>query len=200
DLNPRVRRQRQMCIRDRYKPQAGSLLFDGQDIRQLNTMELRRSIAYVPQTVQMFHGTIAQNMRLNNGLASDKEIEVAAEKAGILDDILKLPDGFDTRLGDKSINKHPPGFIRAIAIARALVSDAKIILFDEPGASLDDDSDRQLMKQLEKLKGDRTVIMVSHRPSHIRLADKAVLLDKGAVQFIGEPKEVISMMMGQKSE
>ena len=56
------------------------------------------------------------------------------------------------------------------------------------------------MRQLEKLKGDRTVIMVSHRPSHIRLADKAVLLDKGAVQFIGEPKEVVSMMMGQKSE
>lgn len=183
-----------------YKPQAGSLLFDGQDIRQLNTMELRRSIAYVPQTVQMFHGTIAQNMRLNNGLASDKEIDIAAEKAGILDDILEFPEGFDTRLGDNSINKHPPGFIRAISIARALVSPAKIILFDEPGASLDDDSDRQFMTQLEKLKGDRTVIMVSHRPSHIRLADKAVLLDKGAVQFIGEPKEVISMMMGQKSE
>ena len=181
-----------------YKPQAGSLLFNGQDIRQLNTMELRRSIAYVPQTVQMFHGTIAQNMRLNNGLASDKEIEIAIEKAGILEDVLKLPDGFNTRLGDRSINKYPPGFIRAISIARALVSPAKIILFDEPGASLDDESDQQFMKQLEKLKGDRTVIMVSHRPSHIRLADKAVLLDKGAVQFMGEPKDVIAIMMGQK--
>ena len=103
-------------------------------------------------------------------------------------------------MGDQSINKYPPGFIRAISIARALVSPAKIILFDEPGASLDDESDKQFMQQLEKLKGDRTVIMVSHRPSHIRLADKAVLLDKGAVQFIGEPKDVISMMMGQKSE
>jgi len=182
-----------------YKPQAGSLLFNGQDIRQLNTMELRRSIAYVPQTVQIFHGTIAQNIRLNNGLASDTDLEVAAEKAGVLEDILKLPEGFNTRIGDNAINKFPPGFIRAIAITRALASSAKIILFDEPGASLDDESDARFMKQLETLKGDRTVIMVSHRPSHIRLADKAVLLDKGAVQFMGAPNEAISIMMGQKN-
>jgi len=182
-----------------YRPQAGSLLFNGQDIRQLNTMELRRSVAYVPQIVQMFHGTIAQNIRLNNGLATDADLEVAAEKAGVLNEILKLPDGFDTRIGDNAINKYPPGFIRAIAIARALASNAKIILFDEPGASLDDESDARFMKQLETLKGDRTVIMVSHRPSHIRLADKVVLLDKGAVQFTGAPDKAISIMMGQKN-
>jgi len=181
-----------------YRPQAGSLLFNGQDIRQLNTMELRRSIAYVPQTIQMFHGSIAQNIRLNNGLATDKDLHKAAEEAGVLEDILKLPEGFETRIGDKAVNKFPPGFIRAISIARALVSPAKIILFDEPGASLDDESDAVFMKQLKKLKGDRTVIMVSHRPSHIRLADKVVLLDKGAVQFMGEPDEAISMMIGNK--
>jgi ATP-binding cassette subfamily C protein/ATP-binding cassette subfamily C protein LapB len=181
-----------------YRPQAGSLLMDGQDIRQLNVMELRRSIAYVPQEVQMFHGTIAQNMRLNNGLASDKELEEAAEKAGVLEDIQKLPDGFNTRVGDGSVNKYPPGFLRAISIARALASPAKIVLLDEPGTSLDDESDRRLMKQIEQLKGNRTVIIVSHRPSHIRLADKAVLLDKGTVQFAGDPAEAISMMMGAK--
>lgn len=182
-----------------YKPQAGSLLMDGQDIRQLNAMELRRSIAYVPQEVQMFHGTIAQNMRLNNGLASEKDLEEAAEKAGVLEDIQKLPDGFNTRIGDGSINKYPPGFLRAISIARALVSPAKIILLDEPGTSLDDESDRRLMKQIEQLKGERTVIIVSHRPSHIRLADKAVLLDKGTVQFVGAPGEAVSMMMGVRN-
>jgi ATP-binding cassette subfamily C protein/ATP-binding cassette subfamily C protein LapB len=181
-----------------YKPQAGSLLMDDQDIRQLNVMELRRSIAYVPQEVQMFHGTIAQNMRLNNGLASDKELEEAAASAGALEDIQKLPDGFNTRIGDSSINKYPPGFLRAISIARALVSPAKIILLDEPGTSLDDESDRRLMKQIELLRGNRTVIIVSHRPSHIRLADKAVLLDKGTVQFAGAPEEAVSMMMGMK--
>ncbi|MEW5009278.1 MAG: peptidase domain-containing ABC transporter [Cycloclasticus sp.] len=180
-----------------YKPQAGTLLFNGQDIRQLNAMEMRRSIAYVPQVVQMFHGTIAQNIRLNNGLATDEEIEVATEKAGVLEDILNLPEGFNTKIGDTAANKYPPGFVRSIAIARALVSQAKIILFDEPGASLDDESDARFMRQLEKLKGDRTVVMVSHRPSHIRLADKVVLLDKGAVRFAGAPDEAISIMMGQ---
>jgi len=180
-----------------YRPQAGTLLFNGQDIRQLNAMEMRRSIAYVPQTVQMFHGSIAQNIRLNNGLATDEEVEAATEKAGVLEDILNLPEGFNTKMGDTAANKYPPGFVRSIAIARALVSQAKIILFDEPGASLDDESDAQLVRQLEKLKGDRTVVMVSHRPSHIRLADKVVLLDKGAVRFTGAPDEAISIMMGQ---
>lgn len=179
-----------------YKPQAGSLLMDDQDIRQLNVMELRRSIAYVPQEVQMFHGTIAQNMRLNNGLASDKDLEEAAEKAGVLEDILKLPDGFNTRIGDGSINKYPPGFLRAISIARALASPAQIVLLDEPGTSLDYESDVRLMKQIEQLKGNRTVILVSHRPSHIRLADRAVMLDKGTVCFSGDPKEAITIMMG----
>jgi len=183
-----------------YKPQAGSLLMNNQDIRQLNVMELRRSVAYVPQEVQMFHGTIAQNMRLNNGLASDADLEEAATNAGVLEDIMKMPDGFNSRIGDGSKNKYPPGFLRSIAIARALVSPAKIILLDEPGTSLDFESDQRLMKQISKLKGERTIIIVSHRPSHIRLADKAVMLDNGSVSFVGDPTEAISIMMSVKDE
>jgi len=183
-----------------YKPQAGSLLMNNQDIRQLNVMELRRSVAYVPQEVQMFHGTIAQNMRLNNGLASNDDLEKAADDAGVLEDIMKMPDGFNSRIGDGSKNKYPPGFLRSIAIARALVSPAKIILLDEPGTSLDFESDQRLMNQISKLKGERTIIIVSHRPSHIRLADKAVMLDKGTVSFTGDPEEAISIMMSVKDE
>jgi len=183
-----------------YKPQAGSLLMNNQDIRQLNVMELRRSVAYVPQEVQMFHGTIAQNMRLNNGLASNDDLEKAADDAGVLEDIMKMPDGFNSRIGDGSKNKHPPGFLRSIAIARALVSPAKIILLDEPGTSLDFESDQRLMKQISKLKGERTIIIVSHRPSHIRLADKAIMLDKGTISFTGDPAEAISIMMSVKDE
>lgn len=181
-----------------YKPQAGALYMDNLDIRQLNSMELRRSVAYVPQKIQMFHGTIAQNLRLNDGMSTDEELKEAARKAGVLDDIMALPDGFNTRISDGSVNKFPPGFMRALSIARALSSSAKIILFDEPGASLDDESDQLFMKQLEQLRGSCTVIMVSHRPSHIRLADKAVLIDQGSVQFVGAPKEAISIMMGTK--
>jgi ATP-binding cassette subfamily C protein/ATP-binding cassette subfamily C protein LapB len=181
-----------------YRPQAGALLLDGVDLRQLNAMELRRSIAYVPQEIKMFHGTIAQNMRLNNVLATDQMLTVAAEKAGILEDILQLPEGFDTRLGDKSLQRFPPGFMRSLSLARAFSSNAEVVLLDEPGASLDNESDSRLMRQLELLKGQHTVVMVSHRPSHVRLADKAVLLENGSVKFVGDPEQAIEMMMSEQ--
>jgi ATP-binding cassette subfamily C protein/ATP-binding cassette subfamily C protein LapB len=158
-------------------------------------MELRRSIAYVPQELKMFHGTIAQNMRLNNCMASDEELYAAAEKAGILRDILALPEGFNTRLGDKSMNRYPPGFTRSLSIARAFTSRAEVVLLDEPGASLDTASDARFMRQLESLKGKHTVVMVSHRPSHVRLADRAVLLDEGTVKHVGTPEAAIEIMM-----
>ena len=146
----------------------------------------------------MFHGTIAQNMRLNNVLATDQMLEIAAEKAGILEDILHLPDGFNTRLGDKSLQRFPPGFMRSLSIARAFSSNAEIVLLDEPGASLDNESDARLMRQLEVLKGEHTVVMVSHRPSHVRIADKAVWLESGSVKYVGAPDKAIQMMMSEQ--
>ncbi|BCG63757.1 MAG: ATP-binding cassette, subfamily C, bacterial LapB [Methyloprofundus sp.] len=178
-----------------YQPQGGALYLDNIDMRQLNVMDLRRSIAYVPQDTKMFHGTIAQNMRLANGLATDADLQSAAKKAGILEDILTLPDGFNTRLTDNASNKYPPGFLRSLSIARAFVSPTDIVLFDEPGASLDFASDTLFMQQLTALKGQCTMIMVSHRPSHIRLADKVILMQQGSVQFAGDPEQAISLLM-----
>jgi ATP-binding cassette subfamily C protein/ATP-binding cassette subfamily C protein LapB len=178
-----------------YVPQGGTIMIDGLDLRQLNIIELRRKIAYVPQQTQVFHGTIAQNMRLADGLATDEDLRSAAEKAGILTDILALPEGFDTRLTDNASEHYPPGFLRALSIARALVSNSRIILFDEPGASLDYPSDQRFIQQLKGLKRRRTVVMVSHRPSHIRLADKVILLERGMVKYIGEPEKAISILM-----
>ncbi|MCK5830878.1 MAG: ATP-binding cassette domain-containing protein, partial [Methylococcales bacterium] len=180
-----------------YKPQGGAIFFDNTDLRQLNIMELRRAIAYVPQDTKMFHGTIAQNMRLANGLATDKDLHIAAEKAGVINEILALKNGFNTRLSDNSTDKHPPGFLRSLSIARAFVSPANIVLFDEPGASLDYASDTRFMNQLKILKGQCTMIMVSHRPSHIRLADKVILLQQGNVQFAGSADKAISILMGK---
>ncbi len=178
-----------------YRPQAGSFSIDDLDIRQLNAMDLRRAISYVPQVTHMFHGTIAQNMRLNNILATDEDLHRAADEAGILDDILALPDGFNTRIGDNTDDHMPPGFMRALSMARAFVNPAQILLLDEPGASLDDESDQRLIKQLKKLKGKHTIIMVSHRPSHIRIADKAILMEHGTVQFAGDANTIIDMML-----
>ncbi len=178
-----------------YTPQGGAIFLDNIDMRQLNVMELRRSIAYVPQDTKMFYGTIAQNMRLANGLATDENLHTAATKAGVLDEILALPDGFNTRLTENATDKFPPGFLRSISIARAFVSNSNIVLFDEPGASLDYDSDTRFMNQLKALKGHCTMVMVSHRPSHIRLADKVILMNQGAIQFAGTADEAISILM-----
>ena len=178
-----------------YRAQGGSVTIDGVDIRQLNAMDLRRAIAYVPQELQMFHGTVAQNLRLNNMLASDADLVQAARYAGILDQILALENGFDTRIGDSTTEHLPPGFLRALSLARALVNTASIVLLDEPGASLDEEGDRKMIEQIKRMHGDRTVIMVSHRPSHIRLADKAVILDQGMVVFAGDPGEAVSLLL-----
>jgi len=178
-----------------YKPQAGSLKFDNMDIRQLNSMELRRSIAYIPQESKLFHGTIAQNLRLNNALASDEDLVLAAKQAGVLKQILALEEGFNTHIGDNFTERLPPGFLRSISMARAFISPATIFLLDEPGASLDDDADHNFMEQIKKIKGKRSIIMVSHRPSHIRLADKAVLLDQGIVQFVGPSDEAVKLLL-----
>ncbi len=182
-----------------YRPQAGSFSIDNLDIRQLNAMDLRRTISYVPQVTHMFYGSIAQNMRLNNILATDDDLRHAADDAGILDDILALPEGFDTRIGDNTKEHMPPGFLRALSMARAFVNPTKILLLDEPGASLDDESDQRLIKQLKKLKGKHTIIMVSHRPSHIRIADKAILMEHGTVQFTGDANTVIDIMLEKTS-
>ena len=178
-----------------YRPQAGSLTMDGVDIRQLNATQLRRSVSYVPQQVALFHGTIAQNLRLNNPLATDTDLESAAEEAGVLAEIRALPEGFETRVGDNRTDRFPPGFMSGIALARALLRDAPLLLLDEPGASIDEQSDRLLMSRLEGLRGRRTVVMVTHRPSHIRLASKAVYLEQGSVRYFGEPQKVLDILL-----
>ncbi len=180
-----------------YKPQGGTLSIDDLDIRQLNALDLRRAIAYVPQETRMFHGSITQNLRLNNVLATDDELRIAAENAGILDAIDALPEGFETRIGDSITDQFPPGFKRSLSMARAFVSPAQIVLFDEPGASLDDESDQQFMNQLQVLRKKKTILMVTHRPSHIRLTDKAIYLLNGSIAFAGTPDEVIKLMLEQ---
>ncbi len=180
-----------------YQPQAGFITLDDIDIRQLDPIDLRRHIAYVPQNVKMFHGTIAQNLRLNNPVATHDDLEKALDMAGILDEVKKLPAGLETRMGDNLTRQFPPGFIHGLALARALARPAKILLLDEPAASLDMRTDRIFMRNLERMRRHYTIVMVTHRPSHIKLADRAVLLHEGCVRFAGEPDKAIAHLMEQ---
>ena len=180
-----------------YTAQSGSLHLDDIDTRQFNPIDIRRLVAYVPQNPILFHGTIAQNLRFKNVVATDEELEIAAARAGILDTIHEMPNGFDSRIGDNATDRLPSGLVHGLCLARAFVRPAPLLLLDEPGASLDRGSDSVLIEQLLKIRGERTIVLISHRPSHIKLADKAILLNAGMVRFEGPPEEALAIMQGK---
>lgn len=177
-----------------HKAQAGAVMIDGIDIRQLDTEELRAGLACVPQTCHLFHGTIEQNLRLANPLASDADLSCALLEADLLDDILRLPEGLATRLTDQLQRQLPAGFKQRLSLARAYVRDAPIYLLDEPGYALDEAGDAALVRKLQQLRGQATVIMVTHRPSHMRLADRLIILDRGQVTLSGAPEDVLAKL------
>ena len=177
-----------------YKAQAGAVLIDGMDIRQIDPAELRGAIASVPQASEFFHGTIAQNLRLANPTASDDDLVRAARDANILDEILALPEGFETRLTD-SLQRHlSTGMKQGIMLARAYVKDAPIYLLDEPGNNLDWESDQVLIRKLESLRGKATIFAITHRPSHLRIADRVIVMDAGRVLLNGSPDDVLPQL------
>ncbi|WP_417317275.1 peptidase domain-containing ABC transporter [Emcibacter sp.] len=173
-----------------HKPQAGQIILDGMDIRQINPAILRQSIAYVPQQSHFFHGTIAQNLRLAQPMASQTDLEEACAMANVLEDINNLPQGFETRIGDQSIQSLPSSFKQRLSLARAFMKKASVLLLDEPAKTLDFEGDKAFMNTLAALKGTCTIIMVSHRPSHIRMADKVLVLEDGLVKNFGPPESV----------
>lgn len=182
-----------------YRAQSGMLAIDDTDVRQFNAVDLRRIIAYVPQKPTLFRGTVAQNLRLTNPLATDDDIFNAAREADVLETIMALPKGFNTVVGELGSAKLSASLVHGICLARAYIREAPILLMDEPAESLDMVSDRQLIKQLIARKGKQTIVMVSHRPSHIQLADKVVVLSEGMVKGTGTPQEVLQALYGENA-
>lgn len=170
-----------------YQPQVGSIMLDDQDIRQIPHNLVRKCVAYASQYPQFFYGTISQNMRLANPIASDTEIEDACNKAFVLDDIKQLPNGFNTRIRDNDIEQLPASFRQRLQLARTLLVKAPILLLDEPASHLDGNHDEKFIELLHHLHGKQTIIMSSHRPSHFRLADKVLFLQNGQIKKIEKP-------------
>jgi len=179
-----------------YKPQAGSVVLDGLDIRQLDSGEMRNSIAYLPQHATFFYGTIAQNLRLAEPTASDLDIEKAIADAGLADYVNSLPDGVETRFSQEDFANLAGGVRQRLNLARAYVKNAPMLLLDEPAFGLDDAADAALVDKLMSLKGKATILMVTHRPSHMRLADRLVYLDQGRVALDGAPSAVLDRLNG----
>lgn len=173
-----------------YQPQAGSILIDNVDIRQIDPLELRRMIGYAPQDAQLFRATIAQNLRFSCPDATDDEVYQALDLAGALEQTLALPEGLQYRVGDNR-NDLSGSLKQKILLARAYLTRAPIMLFDEPGTGLDAEGEQKFMEVLKSLKGRATVVFISHRPQYIRQADTLLVFDKGYLRAAGKPEDLL---------
>ncbi|MBF0626329.1 MAG: peptidase domain-containing ABC transporter [Magnetococcales bacterium] len=174
-----------------YIPQAGSIRIDDLDIRQMNPIELRHAISYVPQTCDLFYGTVAQNLRLAHATATQEDLEQACAMAEVLKEIQALPEGFETRIGDARAGQLASGTIQKLSLARAYLQPSTIYLFDEPASSLDWEADQAFQRAVQKLRGANTIVIVTHRPSHMKMADQIFFLDQGYLRLAGPPAEVL---------
>lgn len=186
-----------MIIAALYRPQGGSVQIDNIDSRQFDVGELRHEIGFVPQKQSFFYGSISQNIRLAHPEASDEEIEEALTKAGILQAVRELEGGLEFRLKGTRENRFSTGFMKQLMLARAYVKNSKILLLDEPGAQLDNAADKILVETLEKEKGNSTIVMVTHRPSHMYLADRVVVLHHGQIVADGPPDKIVPAILAQ---
>lgn len=159
---------------------AGQILIDGQDIAQVRQADLRLNIAYVPQEPLLFHRSIRENIAYGNAQASDAAVMQAAELAHATEFISKLPQGFDTLVGERGI-KLSGGEKQRVAIARAMLKQAPIVVLDEATSALDSRSEKAIVGALDNLMRRRTTIVIAHRLSTIRKLDRIVVLKGGRI-------------------
>jgi subfamily B ATP-binding cassette protein MsbA len=174
-----------------YDVTGGSIRIDGRDIRDLQLASLRDHIGIVAQDTFLFNDTVANNIRYGKKDAKPDEIRAAARNALAEEFILKMPSGYDTLIGERGV-RLSGGQRQRLAIARALLKNAPILILDEATSHLDTESEVLVQQALQRLMEHRTVIVIAHRLSTIRRADKIVVLDKGRIVEVGSHEELIS--------
>lgn len=174
---------------DLQQPLAGSVKIDGINVRQIPDTDLKAAIGYVPQYPVLFHGSIAQNLRLSVPGATDDQLRGICNEIGILAAIEQLPKGLDTLLDHLQQERLPGGFRQAMSVAQALLRQPRILLMDDPAKTLDHDLEEAFLAAIGRRRGRTTIIMVSHRPSHIRLADRVLRLSGGQMVSFDAPKQ-----------
>jgi subfamily B ATP-binding cassette protein MsbA len=174
-----------------YDVCSGAIRIDGKDIRDLRLTSLRDKISIVAQDTFLFNDTVANNIGYGRPDATREQIEDAARHALAEEFILRMPEGYDTMIGERG-QKLSGGQRQRLAIARALLKNAPILILDEATSHLDTESERLVQAALQNLMEHRTVIVIAHRLSTIRRANKIVVLDRGKIAEIGTHEELVS--------
>ncbi|MBR6651082.1 MAG: ABC transporter ATP-binding protein [Clostridia bacterium] len=174
-----------------YDTDEGDILFDGVSIKDISQESLRRQMGVVLQETMLFSGSLYQNIAYGKPGASSEEIITAAKLAGVHTFALKLPDGYNTIVGEKGYTLSG-GERQRVAIARALLHDPRILILDEATSSLDTETEKNIQDALKKLTAGRTTIAIAHRLSTLRNANRLVVLDKGTVAEVGSHDELMA--------
>lgn len=173
-----------------YDPEQGSIRFDGIDLRQVDPADLRRRMAVVAQDSVIFAASAADNIRYGNPEASDAQVRAAAEAAFAADFIEKLPQAYDTWLGERGV-RLSGGQRQRIAIARALLRDPALLLLDEATSALDAESERAVQQAMDRLMAGRSVLMIAHRLATVLASDRILVLDQGRIVAAGTHAELV---------
>jgi ABC-type multidrug transport system fused ATPase/permease subunit len=159
------------------------VLVDGRELDEASLRSWRRCVAWVPQRATLFNGTVADNIRLGEPAAHDERVASAARLAGADDFIVRLPDGYATVVGDGG-RPLSAGETQRIALARAFLRDARLVVLDEPTANLDPVNARALDEAIARLATGRTTLVIAHRPELVERADRVVRLEGGRVREV----------------
>ena len=175
-----------------YDPQSGRILIDGQDISQVTQQSLRAAIGIVPQDSVLFNDTIGYNIAYGSAEATQDQVRAAAQGASIMPLIDKLPQGFDTKVGERGL-KLSGGEKQRVAIARTLVKNPPILLLDEATSALDSRTEQEILATLHRVSQQRTTIAIAHRLSTIADADKILVLDQGRLAEQGSHADLLAI-------
>ena len=176
-----------------YSPDTGNIFLDKADLNQFSVQQLHQRIAYLPQRPELFHGSIYENIKMGAVDATEEEVMAAARKTLLHEQITKLPDGYETQVleGGKGLSG---GLLQRIALARTLIGKPAVLLLDEPTNNLDRETEHALTTGLKELSRDTTVIIASHSPTILAIADSILVLAEGKVGMAGAAKEVLERL------
>jgi len=175
-----------------YDPQVGSIKVDGHDLREVDLKSLRHQMAIVLQDPFLFSGTVKENIKYGRPESSDEKVVEVAKAVGAHEFILSLPEGYETDVRERG-GRLSMGQRQLVSLARALIADPRILILDEATSSVDAYTELLIKQALERVLRDRTSIVIAHRLSTVRNADRIVVLDKGRIVEIGKHEELIEM-------